>query len=51
MGGGGAQGGQQGKGAGEGRDRRGTSQWPKVTGTHINAYPSNERNEYTLVFD
>ncbi len=42
-------GGQQGKGLGEGGDRRGTSQWPKVMGTHINAYPGSERNGYTLV--
>jgi hypothetical protein len=42
-------GGQQGKGPGEGGDGRGTSQWPKVMGTHINAYPGSERNGYTLI--
>jgi hypothetical protein len=48
--GGAAGGGQQGKGPGEGGgDRRGTSQWPKVMGTHINAYPGSEHNGYTLV--
>jgi len=49
--GGGAKGrGQQGKGPGEGGDGRGTSQWPKVMGTNINAYPGSERNGYTLVY-
>jgi hypothetical protein len=48
-----------GGGASRGKDRtrggdgRGTSQWSKVMGTHINAYPgsypSSERNRYTLI--
>jgi len=39
----------RGKDRARGGDGRGTSQWPKVMGTHINAYPGSERNGYTLV--
>jgi len=39
----------KGKDRARGGDGRGTSQWPKVMSTHINAYPGSERNGYTLV--
>jgi len=43
---GGPTGERTGRGGGDGR---GTSQWLKVIGTHIDAYPGSKRNEYTLV--
>ncbi len=45
-----AGGANRGKDRARGRDGRGTSRWPKVMGTHINAYPGNECNGYTLVY-